>query len=44
MGDELVHADGWTDEHDEVNGRLSQYCECAQIVVQLKYILHHNAT
>jgi hypothetical protein len=28
VGEELVHADVRTDGHDEVNGRLSQFCEC----------------
>jgi len=31
LGDQLFHADGWTDEqtHDEANIRFSQFCERA---------------
>jgi hypothetical protein len=28
VGDELFHVDGWTDRHNEVNIRLSQFGEC----------------
>jgi len=27
--DQLFHADGRADRHDEANGRISQLCECA---------------
>jgi len=29
VGDELFHADGQTDRHDEANSRFSQFCEQA---------------
>jgi len=28
MGIELLHADGWTDRHDEANGCFSQFYKC----------------
>jgi len=29
VGDEFFHTDGRTDEHEEANSRLSQFCESA---------------
>jgi hypothetical protein len=29
VGEDLFHADGETDEHDEANSRFSQICESA---------------
>ena len=29
MEAEIYHADGWTDTHDEGNGRFPQFCERA---------------
>jgi hypothetical protein len=30
VGAELLHADRWTDRHDEAKSRLSQFCESPQ--------------
>ena len=28
LGDELLHAGGRTEKHEEANSRFSQFCEC----------------
>ena len=36
VGAELLHADRWTDGHDEANSRFSQFCEQAQKYITRK--------